>query len=110
MSQRPFFPAAKTDDYVNIAQNLPHEEPEVFRSDTSNLEVAYNQERTSYLSRKRAPHRSYHATTADQTRLLGLNPRMFWLMIFLVTVILAIGVGVGVGAGLSSRNKNKSLS
>ena len=107
MSHRPVSPAAKAGNYVNIPQNLP---PEVVRQDTSDLEVVPNRQPISYLKDDKTLYPSSHGMGAGQIRILGLRPRMFWLMMFLFIMILAIGIGAGVGAGLSSRNKNKTSS
>lgn len=107
MSHRPASPAAKIGDYVNIPQDFS---PEVVRNDTSDLEVVHSQQPIAYDQDDKVPYQTYHGTAADQTRVLGLKPRMFWLMIFLIIAILAIGIGAGVGAGLSAKNKNQSSS
>ena len=107
MSHRPASPAAKIGDYVNIPQDFS---PEVVRNDTSDLEVVHSRQPIAYAQDDKVPYQTYRGTAADQTRVLGLKPRMFWLMIFLIIAILAIGIGAGVGAGLSAKNKSQSSS
>lgn len=108
MAHRPASPTRlMIGDYVNVPQNLP---PEVIRNDASDLEAVPDQFKVvdvdvpPFSDEKMAcvhvePLRS-------RQRVLGLDPVIFWVFMFLIVIILAAGIGGGLGAGLSARSKN----
>lgn len=59
---------------------------------------------TSMIHGKRPNAKEDHAVRPSQRRICGLSAAFFWLLMLVMTVILAAGIG-GVGGGLASRNK-----
>lgn len=83
---------------------VPDSSPQVYYS-SQGKEVAYPSHDGDALFPEAVPIKSDNGNS--QRRLLGLTPRIFWLVLVAISVIIAAAVGGGVGGSLAGKRDHR---
>ncbi|KAK4225454.1 hypothetical protein QBC38DRAFT_264765 [Podospora fimiseda] len=73
----------------------------------NNSGYPYSGPPTQYYPPQQQP---FDEKSSTPKKLLGLKPKIFWILIIILVIILAAGIGGGIAAGLSSSSSSSSSS
>lgn len=68
-------------------------------NDKDTQKIAYNANWPQYTEAR------YEAGSGRKQRICGLTPKIFWIVVVALVIVLAAGIGAGVGGGLASQKR-----